>query len=41
MPDYSPEPTYQYFNQLIKTKTPIVPMLSYVKTKKMALSANN
>lgn len=34
MPDYSPEPTYQYFNELIKTKTPIVPMLSYVKIKK-------
>jgi hypothetical protein len=34
MPDYSPEPTYQYFNQLIESKSPIVPMLSYVKVKK-------
>jgi len=34
MTNYTPEPTYQYFNQLIETKTPIVPMLSYVKIKK-------
>lgn len=33
MTDYSSEPTYQYFNQLIKTKTPVVPMLSYVRVK--------
>ncbi|MFT5729689.1 MAG: hypothetical protein ACI8PB_003860 [Desulforhopalus sp.] len=34
MTDYTPDPTYQYLNQLIETKTPIVPMLSYVGIKK-------
>jgi len=34
MTDYTVEPTYQYFNELIETKTPIVPMLSYVRVKK-------
>lgn len=34
MTDYTPEPTYQYFDQLIETKTPVVPMLSYVRVKK-------
>ncbi len=28
------EPAYQYFKQLIETKTPIVPMLSQVKVRK-------
>jgi len=34
MSDYTPEPTYQYLDQLIETKTPIVPVLSYVRVKK-------
>ncbi len=34
MASYTPELTYQYFDQLIETKTPIVPMLSYVRVKK-------
>jgi hypothetical protein len=34
MTDYTTEPTYQYFDELIETKTPIVPMLSYVRVKK-------
>ncbi len=34
MIDYTPEPTFQYFDELIETKTPIVPMLSYVSVKK-------
>ncbi len=34
MTDYTPEPTYQYFDQLIETKTPIVPALTYVRVKK-------
>ncbi|SHO49802.1 hypothetical protein [Desulfopila aestuarii] len=34
MTEYATEPTYQYFHELIETKTPIVPMLSYVKVKK-------
>lgn len=34
MTAYTGEPSYQYIGQLIKTKTPIVPMLSYVKVKK-------
>jgi hypothetical protein len=33
MTDNTPEPTFQYLDQLIETKTPIVPMLSYVKVK--------
>lgn len=31
MTDSYPEPTFQYLYQLIETKTPIVPMLSYVR----------
>lgn len=34
MIDYTPEPTYQYLDQLIDTKTPVVPLLSLVKIKK-------
>ena len=34
MTDYTTEPTYQYFDELIETKTPIVPKLSYVRVKK-------
>ncbi len=33
MTDYIPEPTFQYLDQLIETKTPVVPMLSYVRVK--------
>lgn len=31
---YTSEHTYQYFDQLIETKEPVVPMLSYVRVKK-------
>lgn len=34
MTDYTPEPTYQYLDQLTITKTPVVPMLTLVKIKK-------
>lgn len=34
MTAYSVEPTFQYFHDLIETKTPIVPMLSYVNVKR-------
>lgn len=33
MNNFTPEPTYQYFAQLIETKTPIIPMLSHVRIK--------
>lgn len=37
MEDFTAQPTYQFFNQLIETKTPIVPMLSSVKVTKNAI----
>lgn len=34
MTDHTPKPTYQYLDQLIKTKTPVVPVLTYVGIKR-------
>lgn len=34
MTNYTPDPTYQYLDQLIKTKTPVVPVLTYVRIKR-------